>query len=177
MAQRNLWAACLQETWPIGDSTLENGGLTFIHHGLSEKPCKRGALGVAIVLSLEARKAWERAGSKIIYFGPRIRATRLRLHGTSRRRPLTLLLVSAYSPDSGKPQAEHEEYADALRRCAGACGRDILVVRGCGTDTNSSLGVRKCVAGMMIPDTSAPDCDRVRGPRQKPRTTRMPIPI
>jgi hypothetical protein len=94
MVERNLWAACLQETWRIGNSTWENGGLTFIHHGLSEKPCKRGALGVAIVLSSEARKSWERAGSKILYFGPRILATRLRLHGTSRRRPLTLLLVS-----------------------------------------------------------------------------------
>ena len=38
MVERNLWAVCLQETWRIGDSTWENGGLTFIHHGLSEKP-------------------------------------------------------------------------------------------------------------------------------------------
>jgi hypothetical protein len=60
MVQRNLWAASLQETWRIGDNTWENGGLTFIYHGLSEKPCKRGALGVAIVLSSEARKAWVR---------------------------------------------------------------------------------------------------------------------
>ncbi len=82
IVQRNLWAATVQETWRIGDNTWENGGLTFIHHGLSEKPCKRGALGVAIVLSLKARKAWERTGSKILYFGPRILATRLRLHGT-----------------------------------------------------------------------------------------------
>ena len=56
MVERNVLAVCLQETWRIGDSTWENGGLTFIHHGLSEKPCKRGALGVAIVLSSEARK-------------------------------------------------------------------------------------------------------------------------
>ena len=37
MVQRNLWAATLQETWRIGNNTWENGGLTFIHHGLSEK--------------------------------------------------------------------------------------------------------------------------------------------
>ncbi len=37
MSQRNLWVATLQETWRIGDNTWENGGLTFIHHGLSEK--------------------------------------------------------------------------------------------------------------------------------------------
>jgi hypothetical protein len=78
MVQRNLWVACLQETWRIGDNMWENGGLTFIHHGFSEKPCNRGALGVAIALSSEARKSWERAGSKILYFGPRILATRLR---------------------------------------------------------------------------------------------------
>ncbi len=89
MLQRNLWAATLQETWRIGETTPENGGLILIHYGLSVKPCKRGALGVAIILSSEARKAWERAGSRIICFGPWILATRLRLHGTSRRRPLT----------------------------------------------------------------------------------------
>jgi hypothetical protein len=123
---------------------------------VSPKNCKRGALGFAIVLSAEAWKAWERADSKILYFGPRILATRLRLHGTSRRRPLTLFLVSAYAPDSGKPQAEHEEYADALRQCFITCGRDILVV---GTDTNSSIGVRS-----RNDYANAPDRDRVRGP-------------
>jgi hypothetical protein len=46
--------------------------------------------------------------------------------------------------DSGKPLAEREEYADALRRCFVACSRDILVV---GTDTNSSA----CAAGMTMP--------------------------
>jgi hypothetical protein len=35
MGERNLRAACLQETWRIRDSTSENGGLTFIRHGLS----------------------------------------------------------------------------------------------------------------------------------------------
>jgi hypothetical protein len=57
--------------------------------------------------------------------------------------------VSAYAPDSGNPQAEHGEYADALRRCFVARGRDILVV---GTDTNSSLGVRLrefCLSGII----------------------------
>jgi hypothetical protein len=122
----------------------------------AKKTCKRGALGVAIFLSSEARKAWERAGSNILYFGPMFLATRLRLHGTSRRRPLTLLLVSAYAPDSGKPQAEHEEYADALRRCFVACSRDILVV---GTDTNSTLGVRS-----RHDDADSSYRDHVRGP-------------
>jgi hypothetical protein len=107
MVQRNIWAACIHETWRIGDNTWKKGGLTFINHGLSVKPCKRGTLGVVIVLSWETRKAWERAGSKILCLGPRILATRLRIHGTSRRRPLTLFLVSAYAPNSGKPQAEH----------------------------------------------------------------------
>ncbi len=64
--------------------------------------------------------------------------------------------MSAYAPDSGEPQAEHEEYTDALRRCFVACNRDIMVV---GTDTNSSIGVRS-----RHDDTNAPDRDRVRGP-------------
>jgi hypothetical protein len=70
------------ETRRIGDTTSKNGELTSIRHGLSVKPCKRGALGVAIALSSEVPKAWERAGSKIIYFGPITLATRLRLNGT-----------------------------------------------------------------------------------------------
>ncbi len=64
--------------------------------------------------------------------------------------------MNAYAPDSGKPQAEHEEYTNAHRRYFVACGRDILVV---GTDTNSSIGVRS-----EHDDANAPDRDRVRGP-------------
>jgi hypothetical protein len=37
MVQRSLWAATLQETLRIGDNTWGNGGLIFIHHGLSKK--------------------------------------------------------------------------------------------------------------------------------------------
>jgi hypothetical protein len=118
MVQRNLWAATLQETWRIGDNTWENGGLTFIHYGLSEKPCKRGALGVAIVLSSEARKAWECSGSKILYFGPMILATCLRLHGTSRRRPLNL--PSGDRHFAGKGERDRERSRGAATSVATA---------------------------------------------------------
>ena len=90
------------------------------------------------------------------HLGTRIISVRLRLHGSSRRRPLTVFLMSAYAPDSSKPQAEHDEYADALQRCFLACGRDILIV---GSDTNSSIGVRS-----PHDDANDPGRDRVRGP-------------
>ena len=115
-----------------------NEGFTFLEHGLAEKVCHRGSQGVAIVLSPDARKAWERAGSLRMTFGERILATRL-IVLDSQKRPLTIFLVSAYAPDSSRPVEEHEAYANNLQRCFQACGNAILVT---GTDANASIGVR-----------------------------------
>ncbi len=81
-------------------------------------------------------------------------AARVRLHKTSRRRPLTMFLVSTYVPDSGEPHVKHDEIADLFRRCCVACGCDILVV---GTDINSTISVH-----YRNDDADAPD--RVHGP-------------
>ena len=80
--------------------------------------------------------------------GRRFLATRLRLHGTSRRRPLTLFLVSAYAPDSGKPQAEHEEYAEGRRSSAMLCSLRSLTSLWLGP---TPTVVSACVASMTMP--------------------------
>jgi hypothetical protein len=47
---------------------------------LRKKTCRRGAQGAAIVLSPEARNAWEEAGSQQLCFGTRIIAKRLKVY-------------------------------------------------------------------------------------------------
>jgi hypothetical protein len=107
-----VFAECLQETWRAGGlAQWENNGYVFIHNGLAEKPCSRGAQGVAVVLGPEARKAWEKAGCLRSDFGSRIVAVRLEIAQSDRQcRPVILVLVSAYAPDSGRPAEEHVEF-------------------------------------------------------------------
>ena len=109
MGKRNVWAACLQETWRTEQNSWENNGYTFLHNGLDVKPCARGAQGVAIVLGPEAKIAWEQAGCQRLYFGTRIVATRLKLVDATNR-SLDIFLVSSYAPDSSRPNGEHEEF-------------------------------------------------------------------
>ena len=139
LKERSVWAACLQETWRVSTRSWENSGFIFVHNGLEQKPCRRGAQGVAIVLSPEARHAWEEAGSQQLYFGTRIVATRLKIYD-ARKRPLTIFLVSAYAPDSSRPPEEHEEFEVQKQRCYESLGRSEILVEG--TDANASLGVR-----------------------------------
>ena len=70
--ERRLLAAIGQETWKAGREVRENEGITFIEHELATKVCPCGSQGAAIALGPEAMKAWERAGSLSLAFGPRI---------------------------------------------------------------------------------------------------------
>ena len=154
--KQRAWAGTLQETWITGDSLKDHNGWLFINHGLPEKVCKRGSLGVSIVLSKSARKAWEQTGSKVMYYGPRIIAIRLKLVSKKGIVGTQIYLVSAYAPDSGKSQQEKDEYNIQLQLCIDNCkGYELLVI---GTDTNSSVGVRG-----KHDDLYAPDHDKVRG--------------
>jgi len=57
LTERQIWAACLQETWRHGDDVHGNEGFTFLVHGLAEKVCRRGSQGVAIALSPDPTRA------------------------------------------------------------------------------------------------------------------------
>ena len=83
--QRKGLAACLQETWKTGDTIEENDGILIINHGPKEKKSKRGSLGVSIVLNQAGRTAWEKAGSEMLHYGPRILATRLKFEDKQKK--------------------------------------------------------------------------------------------
>jgi hypothetical protein len=85
----------------------------LIHNGLASKVCRRGSLGVAIVLSPLAKRAWEKGGSKVHFFGDRIIAAWLRLEDMVGK-PLIIVLVSAYAPHSGSTREEKEAFAGNL---------------------------------------------------------------
>ena len=160
LRERNVFAACLQETWRTRKASWENNGFVFLHNGLEQKPCARGAQGVAIVLGPEARLAWEKNGCQRLHFGTRIVATRLQIYN-GLNRPLTIFLMSAYAPDSGRPFEEHEEFEIQKQLCYEAVkAREILVE---GTDANASIGVRSSGRSYLdIREES--DRDRVVGP-------------
>ena len=102
MRQRRIWAYALQETWRVGDFQMESDGFLFINHGYPERRCSRGSGGVGFVLSPEARKAWEAAGSKVMHFGERIVAIKLRITDMNGQR-LDVMMVSAYAPVGASP--------------------------------------------------------------------------
>ena len=62
MKERRLLVTCLMETWqvtPQGWYSEDIDGFLVIHHGETAQSCNRGRSGVAIILSPEARAAWE----------------------------------------------------------------------------------------------------------------------
>jgi len=122
VSEKNILAAALQETWLLGDTIEKDNesGCIIINHGPEVKPCRRGALGVALVLSPIAARAWEKGGSKVRYFGERIVAAELQLED-SVGYPLTLFLASAYAPDSSRPQPEKDKFFEDFQRCIDQC--------------------------------------------------------
>ena len=66
MEDGGIQVACLAETWgltPNGVTTEEtSSGYLITRHSQRTKVCARGRNGVAIVLSLKARAAWELGG-------------------------------------------------------------------------------------------------------------------
>jgi hypothetical protein len=156
LKKSRAWAATLQETWKTKDNIEQHGRYMFINHGPPEKLCKRGSLGVSIVLSKSAQTAWEKAGSQTMYFGLRIIAVRLKIEPL-KGKVVDIFLVSAYAPDSGKSQIEKDSYLAQLQTCIDTCkSHELLVI---GTDANASVGIRS-----QQDDRFSGDRDNVRGP-------------
>jgi hypothetical protein len=140
----------------VGNTTHENNNTIIINHGPPKKLCKRGSLGVAIVLGPEARRCWEKAGSQQLYFGERILATRLTIE-VAREKTKTIFLVSAYAPVGAAEKEVRQEYAANFQQCIDACGKKEILVMG--TDANASVGVRH-----SDNDSYKAGRDQVRGP-------------
>lgn len=154
------YAACLQETWRLGKTVEQHDGCVLLNTGPAQKLCKRGSLGVGILLSKLAVQAWEAAGSQVLRFGLRVLATRLHV-SDPRGVEVTIFLVSAYAPVSSAPAAERAAYAQCLQECIDTCAKsEVLVV---SMDANASPGVRS-----RHDDPHAAGRDQVRGPHGTP---------
>ncbi len=74
LKEKNIFAWCVQESWRIKIEQLDHHdtGCLSINHGPDEKLCRRGSLGVMIILSPLAKAAYERGGCKKKVYGLRI---------------------------------------------------------------------------------------------------------
>jgi hypothetical protein len=150
------FALCLQETWKLKDTLEDHKGCVLMNTGPDNKLCRRGSLGVGILLSREAKEAWKAAGSQVHCYGLRVIATRLQVQGR-KGAVVTIFLVSAYSPIGNAPQAERDDYLANLQRAYNDCGPSEVLVNG--MDANASVGRRS-----RHDDPHQPGRDQVRGP-------------
>ena len=129
-----LHAVFIQETWrDTGGGTEESSinGCAMILAGERKKSCRRGRLGVVIMLGPELTDAWKRTGT-ILSFGPRHLLIRVVWKGTA------VHLGSAYAPTTQAPTAERETFYEGMELDK-VPSDGILVV---GIDANASVGVR-----------------------------------
>ena len=143
---KHVYVACLQEVWRTGTTVQDNvhvhgmpTGWALITHGLQTAVCPRGSQGVGILLSPEAKVAWEKAGCDTFTFGARILAVRLLMRDEKGRVAYTWI-ISAYAPVSSMTD-EIEEYLGHMQECIDHCGKRARLV--IGTDANAALGVRR----------------------------------
>ena len=146
---KHVFVACLQEVWRTGTAVHKNvevhgmpTGWALITHGLQTAVCARGSQGVGILLSPEAKVAWEKAGSDTFTFGNRILAVRLLMRDEKGRVAYTWI-ISAYSPvSSTKDDTDDlDVYLGHLQECLDHCGRRSRLI--IGTDANAALGIKR----------------------------------
>ena len=138
MRNDKIFALAIQETWKTGNHIATSGGFTVLHNGLTDKVCNRGSMGVAIVLGVEASKAWRRGGNQTFRFGNRIIAVRLTLLDDKSKK-VNILFASAYAPDSSKTKEEIDEFYMNLGALVDLCDANETLI--CGADLNASVGI------------------------------------
>ena len=83
-----MWA--LRETWRLNteaDEHHHDDGYVSIHHGPTQRTCRRGSLGIMLVLRPAAVGAYERGGHKRKTYGSRVLAFGLDITGHKKRDP------------------------------------------------------------------------------------------
>ena len=148
MKEKNIFAWCVQESWRIKMEQLDHHdtGCLSINHGPDEKLCRRGSLGVMIILSPLAKAAYERGGCKKKVYGLRIVSVLLVMED-EKGKMIKLRLVSAYAPTSSATDDKHDMFRGHLRQVVQDAQQqdEILIV---GADINASCGRH----GMMMDD-------------------------
>ena len=146
MGSRNIFAACVQETWRTGREQLEHCQATLLLSGLGSGDGRgnRGSQGVGIVLGADATVAWRAVGSEVHDdLGARVIAARMMVRD-SQKRDVGIFLVSAYGPIGAATEEAWDEFLTTLTICCSRKRReDILVI---GSDINSSLGTDSSAA-------------------------------
>jgi exonuclease III len=138
MKERRLLVSVQMETWietPQGWTSKEIDGFLVIYHGETAKSCNRGRNGVAIILSPEARAAWELGGSWIRHSSNgRVLTVRLTIEGGK-----TFTVCGAYAPTSGNTSAARQSfYDDVSVQTRSENQSDVLALF---IDGNASMGV------------------------------------
>ena len=73
MKKEGVFVWLLQETWRLNtEEHHHEDGYVTINHGPKEKLCRRGSLGVMIVLSPAAVEAYVRGGNRRMTYGLRV---------------------------------------------------------------------------------------------------------
>jgi hypothetical protein len=138
MKEQRLLITCLMETWRVTKQGLEIeeiDGFLIIHHGETAKSCNRGRNGVAIILSPEARVAWELGGS-MEWHSSTGRALTVRIPVEGRK---FLTVCSAYAPTSGQPSTDRQAFYDEVSAQIRSDNQnDFLAVF---IDGNASMGI------------------------------------
>ena len=137
---RNIFAACLQETWRTGVSTLEHENCIIFSSRLDPNlvNSRRSEQGVGILLSKNPLTAWKSAGS-IVHndLGARIIAVAL-LVNDNMKNEVGLFLISVYAPIGNTNQKLCENVIEKLEICISRTHPSDILVTDC--DTNSSIG-------------------------------------
>ena len=113
LSRRRIFAACLQETWRVGEEQRSRNGSLLLTVGLSkDQQSRRGSQGVGFLLSRRAVACWE-AGGKVAHLdlGARVAAIRLLVQDEARRE-LGIHLVSAYAPIGCAADNEWDSFLD-----------------------------------------------------------------
>ena len=146
MGSRNIFAACVQETWRTGREQLEHCQTTLLLSGLGSGDGRgnRGSQGVGIGLGADATVAWRATGSEVHDdLGAPVIAARMMVRD-SQKRDVGIFLVSAYGPIGAATEEAWDEFLTTLTICCSRKRReDILVI---GSDINSSLGTDSSAA-------------------------------
>ena len=143
MRHHLLDAYFMQETWRTVadiDQFKEHHEFYIIEHGLPVKRCRRGSVGLAIVLNERCRAAFQRAGHDSQTFGERILTARLVFRDRTGKE-VKFYLVNAYQPSyrgTRKSMRALDTYYDNLRDCLQARGKDEILIMA--ADANASLG-------------------------------------
>jgi hypothetical protein len=116
-SRKMYYPNAIQETWKLGDGLFEKYGFLVIQHGSDIKDSRGHNSGcVAIIPSPEARKAWVAAGSCVKHYVNRIFAIKI-LFMDANRKPVIVVLASAYAPIGAAKESIRQDFATQLERC------------------------------------------------------------